>query len=99
MQRVSRNVLGGLDALPAEERGLLLDTLETWLTNGGSAAKTAQRMFCHPNTVRHRLRRIEERTGRSLTDPLDTSEICVALQTERRLPAPEAGAWPRTVHG
>ncbi len=95
MQRVSRNVLGGLDSLPAEERGMLLDTLEAWLTNGGSASKTAQRMFCHPNTVRHRLRRIAERTGRSLSDPLDTSELCIALQAERRLPAPEAGAWPR----
>ena len=86
MQRVSRNVLGGLDSLPAEERGRVLDTLEAWLANGGSASKTAQRLFCHPNTVRHRLRRIEEHTGRSLTDPLGTSELCVALQTERRLP-------------
>ena len=93
MQRVSRNVLGGLSSLPAMERSMLLDTLETWLANGGSASKTAEILFCHRNTVRHRLRRIQERTGRSLADPLDTSELCIALQTERRLPVnqePEA---------
>jgi DNA-binding PucR family transcriptional regulator len=53
-----------------------------------SASKAAEYLFCHPNTVRHRLRRLQERTGRSLADPLDTSALCVALQAERRLPGP-----------
>jgi hypothetical protein len=84
-------------ALPRIENHLrAADVSSAWRR---SASKTAERMFCHPNTVWHRLRRIEEHTGRSLTDPLDTSELCVALQTERRLPASETGAWPRTVHG
>jgi sugar diacid utilization regulator len=86
MQRVSETVLAGLYELPSEERELLLDTLETWFDKGGSAGRAAEVLFCHPNTVRYRLRRIEERTGRSLTDPRQTAELCVALETARRLP-------------
>jgi hypothetical protein len=87
MGRVSETVLAGLYELPTEERELLLDTLEAWLDNGGSAGRAAEVLFCHPNTVRHRLRRIEQRTGRSLTDPRQTTELCVALETARRLPS------------
>jgi PucR C-terminal helix-turn-helix domain/GGDEF-like domain len=85
MRRVARNVLAGLDPLPAADRTLLLDTLDAWLSQGGSADQAARQLFCHPNTVRHRLRRIEERTGRSLADPRDTAELCIALEAERRL--------------
>ncbi|MDX6255208.1 MAG: hypothetical protein QOJ11_1542 [Frankiales bacterium] len=86
MRRVSETVLAGLYELPTEERELLLDTLDAWLDKGGSASRAAEILFCHPNTVRHRLRRIEQRTGRSLTDPRQTTELCVALETARRIP-------------
>ncbi len=86
MQRVAGTVLGGLDVLAADDKAILLNTLEAWLGCGGSANDTADRIYCHPNTVRHRLRRIEERTGRSLSDPRQLTELCLALETERRLP-------------
>ncbi len=86
MQRVAGSVLGGLDVLPDDDRAMLLNTLEAWLDCGGSANDTAERIYCHPNTVRHRLRRIEERTGRSLSDPRQLTELCLALETARRLP-------------
>jgi hypothetical protein len=41
--------------------------------------------FCHPNTVRHRLRRIEKRTGRSLSRPRDVAELRLAFEVHRRL--------------
>jgi hypothetical protein len=84
-ERFVRTVLGGLDDLPREDRDLLLHTLRTWLDSGGSASDAAGRLYCHPNTVRHRLRRIEERTGRSLTDPRSLTELCVAAEVESRL--------------
>ncbi|MGE3257966.1 PucR family transcriptional regulator, partial [Pseudonocardia sp.] len=62
--RIARQVLGGLLDLRRDEQDLLLDTLETWLAASGSATATAQRLHVHPNTVRHRLRRIAEHTGR-----------------------------------
>jgi DNA-binding PucR family transcriptional regulator len=46
---------------------------------------TAEVLVCHPNTVRHRLRRIEKRTGRSLSSPKDVAELCLVFEVHRRL--------------
>jgi DNA-binding PucR family transcriptional regulator len=35
--------------------------------------------------VRHRLRRIEKRTDRSLSRPRDLAELCLAFEVYRRL--------------
>lgn len=86
MAKIKLSVLGQLNALPAEERSILLETFRAWLDVGGSANDTAAKIFCHPNTVRHRLHRIEELTGRSLSRPLDLAELCLAFEVERRLP-------------
>ncbi|WP_083962616.1 helix-turn-helix domain-containing protein [Hoyosella altamirensis] len=48
----------------------------------GSTAKAAARLVCHPNTVRYRLRRIEQHIGRQLSKPADTAAICLALEIE-----------------
>ncbi|MEA5360808.1 helix-turn-helix domain-containing protein [Amycolatopsis sp., V23-08] len=80
MQRVRQAVLGPILELPAEQGKVLLETLAAWRDNGGSASSAAGVLFCHPNTVRHRLRRIESATGRSLSDPKATAEILIALE-------------------
>nr|WP_203634521.1 helix-turn-helix domain-containing protein [Streptomyces sp. SID10815] len=76
---VLRPVLG----LPAAERSRLLRTLEHWFAAAGSAAGAARSLFVHPNTVRYRLRRVEELTGRSLSDPRATADIRAALLAVR----------------
>ncbi|MBQ0986807.1 helix-turn-helix domain-containing protein [Streptomyces sp. F63] len=76
-------VLRPLLDLPAAERARLLETLEHWFATSGSAREAAGRLFVHPNTVRYRLRRIEELTGRSLSDPRAAAHIAVALQAVR----------------
>jgi sugar diacid utilization regulator len=86
MTKIRSSVLKGLNELPSAERTILLDTFEAWLQAGGSANDTASKIFCHPNTVRHRLRRIEELTGRSLSRPKDIAELCLAFEVEQRLP-------------
>ncbi|MGO9158691.1 PucR family transcriptional regulator [Mycobacterium sp.] len=86
MAKIRSSVLGPLDAMPTEERTVLLDTFQAWLEMGGSANDTAANIYCHPNTVRHRLHRIEELTGRSLSRPKDLAELCLAFEVERRLP-------------
>jgi hypothetical protein len=86
MGKIRSSVLGPLNTLPAEERTTLLDTFRAWVDAGGSANYTAAKIFCHPNTVRHRLHRIEELTGRSLSRPNDIAELCLAFEVERRLP-------------
>ncbi len=86
MMKIRMSVLRRLKELPDNERTILLDTFQAWLHEGGSANDTATKIFCHPNTVRHRLRRIEELTDRSLSRPLDVAELCLAFEVEQRLP-------------
>jgi hypothetical protein len=84
MDRIAANVLGPLDDLPDHEREALLDTLEAWFDHGGSAERAAQQLYVHPNTVRQRLRKLEHRTGRLVTDPRAAAELCIALESARR---------------
>lgn len=79
-------VLGPFDDLPVNDRAVLFDTFRTWIDEDGSVARTAAALFCHPNTVRHRLHRIEERSGRSLNKPRELAELCLAMETQQRLP-------------
>ena len=39
------------------------------LASDGSPTRAADELYCHRNTVMHRLRRIESVTGRKVTDP------------------------------
>jgi hypothetical protein len=86
MRHIAGNVLGPLDDLPDHERDALLDTLAAWFDNGGSAERAAQKLHLHPNTVRQRLRKLENRTARTVTDPRAAAELCIALETARRVP-------------
>lgn len=84
--QIARRVLGEILALRRDEQDLLLDTLETWLAVGGSATAAGKRLFVHPNTVRHRLRRVAEHTGRDLEHPTALAELSTALHALRLLP-------------
>ncbi|MFF8942749.1 PucR family transcriptional regulator [Streptomyces sp. NPDC014864] len=87
-----RTVLSPVLELPPHERDVLLETLSRWFASGGSATETAARMYCHRNTVTHRLRRVQELTGRSPADPVGASEIHLALEAHRLLTGlPSAG--------
>lgn len=86
--RVAHRVLAGLDQIPDTDRALLLDTLRAWLDNDGSVAAAASAMYCHYNTVRHRLQKLQRLTGRSLTVPREQAELCLALEIECRFPTP-----------
>ena len=86
--RVTKTILGpSLDINP-DERDMLLNTLAAFFAFQGSAIEAGKHLYCHPNTVRHRLRRIERQTGRSLADPRSSAELFVALEALRTLPAP-----------
>jgi DNA-binding PucR family transcriptional regulator len=85
MLRAVRTVLDHFDDLGDEERELLFATFRVWQENDASVAATAEALVCHPNTVRYRLRRIEKRTGRSLSRPRDVAELCLVFEVQRRL--------------
>ncbi|AFM18020.1 regulator of polyketide synthase expression [Mycolicibacterium chubuense NBB4] len=66
------------DAGPA-----LMDTLDAYLDSGGAIEACARRLFVHPNTVRYRLRRIADFTGRDPTVPRDAYVLRVASTVGR----------------
>ena len=68
-----------------------MNTLATFFAFQGSAIEAGKHLYCHPNTVRHRLHRIERQTGRLLQDPRAFGELLVALEALRRLPQPAGG--------
>jgi hypothetical protein len=84
----ARTVLGPLLDLPEDELEPLLGTFEAWLRANGSATAAGAELYCHPNTVRYRLRRIEAGTGRSLASPGQVAELVTAVRAWRELPHP-----------
>lgn len=87
-------ILGGFDDINDTERNILFDTFRVWLDAGGSFTQAAAELYVHPNTVRHRLRRIEERTGRSLAVPRQLAELCLAFEVHSHNPEVHSTATP-----
>ncbi|MFT3662855.1 MAG: helix-turn-helix domain-containing protein [Gordonia sp. (in: high G+C Gram-positive bacteria)] len=83
---LARSVLAGLYRLPQADRELLFDTFGVWVSLDGNVNATAEQMHVHRNTVRHRLQRITELTGRSTSAPRDLAELCLAFEVEAHFP-------------
>jgi DNA-binding PucR family transcriptional regulator len=79
-------------ARPLEEAGgALLETTDAYLEGGGSLEGCARELIVHPNTVRYRLRRVADVTGRDPTDARDGLVLRVALSVGRLARA--RGLW------
>jgi hypothetical protein len=77
-----RGLDGGGDARSARLR----ETLRAWFACGQNAAATAALLGVHEQTVAHRLRAVEERTGRTVATR--RAELETALRLRRYLAAP-----------
>ncbi len=73
-------LLGPLLAYDDQHRAELLPTLREFLACSGSWNACAARMYVHVNTVRYRIRRIEELTGRNLSCLDDQVDFFLALR-------------------
>jgi DNA-binding PucR family transcriptional regulator len=71
--------------------GALVATLDAYLDVGGVLEACGRKLYVHPNTVRYRLRRITELTGRAPSDPRDALVLRVALAVGRLAQA--RGLW------
>ena len=56
-------------------------TLRAFLTANGSLSETARDLYLHTNTVRHRLARIHELTGRDPLNHNDQAAFLIGLRT------------------
>ena len=60
--------------------GELMRSLEAFIEENGQWERAARRLYCHRHTLRYRMRRVEELTGRSLGSARDRIEFWLALR-------------------
>jgi hypothetical protein len=77
----SARVLGRLLEYDQAHHAGLLETLRTFLAQSGSWTRTAEELILHINTVRYRIGRVEELTGRDLSRLEDRVDLLLALHS------------------
>jgi predicted small metal-binding protein len=82
--------LAPLAHLRASQQDRLAETLLAWLQSGRNANEVAMRLHVHPQTVRYRLRQLEELFGDQLLDPDLRFDLEIVLRA-RALLADNAG--------
>jgi purine catabolism regulator len=73
-------VLAGVVDGDPEYSDQLLRSLDAYLEHNGHWERASAQLFCHRHTLRYRMRRVEELTGRSLASPRDRIEFWLALR-------------------
>jgi purine catabolism regulator len=76
------SVLGPIQEGEGEYGGELLKSLEAFLEQNGQWEKAARDLFCHRHTLRYRIRRVEQLTGRDLSTARDRIEFWLALKAK-----------------
>jgi purine catabolism regulator len=79
------SVLGPLEDGRGEYGGELIRSLEAFIEQNGQWERAARELYCHRHTLRYRIRRIEELTGRDLKTARDRIEFWLALRARELL--------------
>lgn len=74
------SLLGALEDGESPYGGELMRSLEAFIECNGQWEAAARRLYCHRHTLRYRIRRIEELTGRDLSSARDRIEFWLALR-------------------
>jgi len=88
---LARTRLAPLAGLRAPQRERMADTLLAWLESGLNANEAADRLRIHPQTVRYRMRQLEELFGERLRDPAERFELELVLRARGLLRPPAEG--------
>jgi PucR family transcriptional regulator, purine catabolism regulatory protein len=74
------SILGPIEASEGHYGGELMRSLEAFIEENGQWERAARRLYCHRHTLRYRIRRVEELTGRNLGSARDRIEFWLALR-------------------
>jgi purine catabolism regulatory family protein/PucR-like helix-turn-helix protein/diguanylate cyclase with GGDEF domain len=74
------SVLGPIEAGDEDYGGELLRSLEAFIEQNGQWERAAREVYCHRHTLRYRMRKVEELTGRDLSRAHDRIEFWLALR-------------------
>jgi purine catabolism regulator len=75
-----QSVLGPVESDEGEYGDELLRSLDVFIENNGHWEKAAQALYCHRHTLRYRIKRVEQLTGRDFTHARDRIEFWLALR-------------------
>ncbi|MFC7217693.1 helix-turn-helix domain-containing protein [Streptomyces polyrhachis] len=89
-EQIAARELSPLTALAPSRCERLTETLRVWLTSRGTAAEMAEELTVHPQTVRYRLRAIEQVYGKRINDTrvrfaLEAALRCLHLRRHANL--------------
>ena len=76
------SVLGPIEDSDERYAGELLRSLEAYIDRNGHWERAASDCYCHRHTLRYRIKRIEELTGRDLSRANDRVELWLALRAK-----------------
>ena len=74
------SILGPIEASEGHYGGELMRSLEAFIEENGQWERAARRLYCHRHTLRYRIRRVEELTGRNLGNARDRIDFWLALR-------------------
>jgi sugar diacid utilization regulator len=104
LQRFHDETVAPLLAYDDQYETELVRTLETFLDEDGSVARTSEKLFTHRHTIRYRLERVRELTGLDVSSTDGRERLGLGLKAMRVLgimpsrgPAQEPGAEAGTV--
>jgi purine catabolism regulator len=75
-----RGVLGPVEQGEGEYGDELLRSLDVFIEHNGHWEKAAAALYCHRHTLRYRIRRVEQLTGRDFSKARDRIEFWLALR-------------------
>lgn len=84
--RIARQALAPFASLTPKQRDRLVTTLLAWLDTRGGVSEVAARLDVHPQTVRYRMRQIDDLLGERLSDRDERLTLEIVLRAHRLLP-------------
>jgi purine catabolism regulator len=81
------SLLVPLDAYDREQHGELIESLQAFLHHNARWETAAAKLYVHRHTLRYRMRKVEELTGRDLASSFDRMEFWLALRARDLLTA------------
>ena len=86
------SLLGPLVSHDRIHRSALVESLQAYIEANGRWAEAAAQLSVHRHTLRYRVRKIEDLTGRDLSDAGDRLELWLALRAHGMRAPQEAPA-------
>jgi purine catabolism regulator len=89
------SVLGRLQTYDEQNSSDLVRSLTSFLEANGHWGDAAEKLFVHRHTLRYRMKRVEEITGRDLDQSQDRMEFWLALKAKELIDQSKVGKAPQ----